>query len=452
MVAGETAGDLGGKMIKENIDKIFKDKLAEYETPVDPALWAGIEKELDGGEVLPFGVVPAAGTGKRAILNWRKAAYYGVSVAALLIIGLFLFKGGKQQQVTVSVEKDMVAENIMPENNIAAVRNIAATGNVVAAENDDVAEDMIPENMSVAENVSAAEKSEVSANVESSEKSKAAEKVESSEKSKAAEKVESSEKSEASENVVVPEKNNGPENSGATHKDEVAAENGQDVIYVGNDRVKRGRREYTLALASNFISSNSVSVSPQYLNYMSLGSVASGGMYSVEQISETQYSLPLNVGLQAQVKVNNLLSVGLGLNYTLLKSKYDALINKRYYHIKQNLHYIGVPVNLYFNLVDKKNFFFYANVGGAVEKGINASYRITSYDALTHRTNADMDGFQYSANLGFGMEYRFIPLMGLYLEPNLVYYFNSDIPASIRTDQPVQVKAEIGFRFHINNK
>ena len=190
MVAGETAGDLGGKMIKENIDKIFKDKLAEYETPVDPALWAGIEKELDGGEVLPFGVVPAAGTGKRAILNWRKAAYYGASVAALLIIGLFLFKGGKQQQVTVSVEKDMVAENIMPENNIAAARNIAATGNVVAAENDDVAEDMIPENMSVAENLSAAEKSEVSANVESSEKSKAAEKMESPEKSKAAEKVE----------------------------------------------------------------------------------------------------------------------------------------------------------------------------------------------------------------------------------------------------------------------
>lgn len=420
-------------MRKDNIDKIFKDKLAEYETPVDPALWAGIEKELDGGKALPFGVAPVAGAGKKAIFNWRKVAYYGASVAALLIIGLFLFRGGKQEQEILSVEKDMVAENVVPENNVtvavsegdavvqsdavaqSAANNLAEERNVAAARNVAEARNIVAvENDAVAENNEAVE-DEVAEHVQTEENEAVAENV------------------PASENVA-------------------AAGNVQNRMPVEYERAKRGRREYTLALASNFISSNNVSVSPQYLNYMSLGSVASGGMYSVEQISETQYSLPLNVGLQAQVKINNLLSVGLGLNYTLLKSKYDALINKRYYHIRQNLHYIGVPVNLYFNLVDKKNFFFYANVGGAIEKGIKASYRITSYDALTHRTNADMDGFQYSANLGFGMEYRFIPLMGIYLEPNLVYYFNSDIPASIRTDQPVQVKAEIGFRFHINNK
>ena len=87
-----------------------------------------------------------------------------------------------------------------------------------------------------------------------------------------------------------------------------------------------------------------------------------------------------------------------------------------------------------------------------MEKGINASYKLTSYDAISYSYNADMSGFQFSANVGFGMEYRFIPMLGVYLEPNLVYYFNSDMPASIRTDQPLQVKAELGFRFHINNK
>ena len=185
---------------------------------------------------------------------------------------------------------------------------------------------------------------------------------------------------------------------------ETSVQNGYDGGRDDGTILKRRKKEYTFALASNFISSSNVSVSPQYLNYMSLGSAVAGDVHSVEQISETQYSLPLNVGIQAQVKVNDLLSLGLGINYTLLKSKYDALINKKYYHVKQNLHYIGVPVNLYFSLVDKKNFFFYANIGGAVEKGINASYKLTSYDAISYSYNADMSGFQFSANVGFGME------------------------------------------------
>ena len=81
-----------------------------------------------------------------------------------------------------------------------------------------------------------------------------------------------------------------------------------------------------------------------------------------------------------------------------------------------------------------------------------AVYRLSSYDVVEHRESVNMKGFQYSANMGFGMEYKFIPEIGLYLEPNIVYYFNSDTPASIRTDQPLQIKAEVGFRFHLNSK
>ena len=151
------------------------------------------------------------------------------------------------------------------------------------------------------------------------------------------------------------------------------------------------------------------------------------------------------------MRLNTLLSVGVGVNYTLLKSKYEALINKKYYRLKQHLHYVGVPINLYFRLIDKSNFYLYANLGGSFEKGISASYKISSYDTAVYELDGDMGGIQYSGNIGFGMEYKFIPQMGIYLEPNLVYYFNSEMPASIRTDQPLQVKAEIGLRFHLNN-
>jgi hypothetical protein len=54
----------------------------------------------------------------------------------------------------------------------------------------------------------------------------------------------------------------------------------------------------------------------------------------------------------------------------------------------------------------------------------------------------------FSLNAGLGVEYVFADLFGLYLEPNVVYYPNSKVKRSIRTDQPVQIRAEIGCRFH----
>lgn len=212
-----------------------------------------------------------------------------------------------------------------------------------------------------------------------------------------------------------------------------------------------GRKEYSLSLFSNVVSRNNISVSRQYLSIMAVSGISHSGsdLQTMEIISEAKYSLPINIGLQAQVKVNRNFAVGLGLSYTWLRSKYDGLVNRKYYRIKQSLHYIGVPVNAYFTLVDKNNFYCYVNVGGAVEKGVRASYKLLSYDGTSRGTDAGIDGFQYSANAGFGLEYRFVEQFGLYLEPNIIYYFDSNVPASIRTDQPLQVKAEIGFRFHL---
>ena len=124
---------------------------------------------------------------------------------------------------------------------------------------------------------------------------------------------------------------------------------------------------------------------------------------------------------------------------------FDFLYKKRY-NVKQTLHYIGIPVNVYGLIADSNNFSFYINAGAALEKGIKAVYDLKSYDSSEHNT-ADIDGVQFSVNAGMGVEYKFSNTVRLYLEPNIVYYVNSEVPRSIRTDQPLQVKAEMGFRF-----
>lgn len=213
--------------------------------------------------------------------------------------------------------------------------------------------------------------------------------------------------------------------------------------------VGKKRKKTLLALASNFAAGNNSNavhnVSQRTL--MAAGQNGLAGIPLIEQVSETKYSLPLNLGVQFQIRINSLLAVGAGVNYSMLRSKYDGLVDKKMSSVRQTLHYIGVPVNLYATILQKNDFFVYANVGGTLEKGIRASYVLKSYDETT-RYHTAIDGMQFSVNFGLGAEYRFIKQLGLYVEPNAVYFFNSKVPNSIRTDQPFQLRAEIGFRLH----
>ena len=181
------------------------------------------------------------------------------------------------------------------------------------------------------------------------------------------------------------------------------------------------------------------------------GYVAYSTAPSVQQISETTYALPLNFGIGVSYKVNNLLTVGTGVSYSFLHSKYNGLINGQFYDIKQGVHYVGIPVNLYFNLGSTGNLDFYAAAGGAVEKGVKVTYQMKSAAGNGKTSDSSVKGVQFSTRAVTGLEYRFGKgkNVGLYLEPGVTYYFDSDLPASIRTDQPLQFEAQAGIRFHL---
>jgi hypothetical protein len=210
-------------------------------------------------------------------------------------------------------------------------------------------------------------------------------------------------------------------------------------------------KKSSFSLFTNVAPRNDITASSNHFGVMASSGISHSNreLQSMEIISQAEHSLPLNLGVQVQFELGEKISAGVGLSYTLLKSRYEALVNKKYHNVKQSHHYIGVPVNLYFSLMQSSKFKFYANVGGAVEKGVKASYRLTSYDGSSLSAKADIEGFQYSANFGLGLEYRFSKPCGIYLEPNAVYFFDSKVPASVRTDQPFQLKAEVGFRFHL---
>ena len=207
----------------------------------------------------------------------------------------------------------------------------------------------------------------------------------------------------------------------------------------------RGKR-YAIALTGGLMPGSSASVTGQRIMAASAADDMHHG-YIIEQVSDTKYSLPVNLGMQMQFPIGENLALGVGVSYTMLRSKFDCLVNKVRYSGSQTLHYVGIPVNVYGMIAQRNNFMFYVNGGAMIEKGVKARYEFSSYND-TYSNSTEMDGLQFSVNAGLGVEYKLASYVGLYFEPNLIYFTNSDMQYCIRTDQPLQIKAELGCRFH----
>jgi opacity protein-like surface antigen len=178
---------------------------------------------------------------------------------------------------------------------------------------------------------------------------------------------------------------------------------------------------------------------------------------SVKQTStETTYGIPLSFGAGVKFDFTPRWSLGVGLNYTLLTSKFygnytkvgeDGAIEASHQsNIRNSQHYLGIPVNAYYNIINQERLNFYAYAGGTVEKCIADRYQVLS-TSIVHNEKAK--GVQLSANIGIGVEFMLGNHLGLYIDPSLRYYFNCRQPKSIRTAQPLMLGFEMGLRVKI---
>ena len=176
----------------------------------------------------------------------------------------------------------------------------------------------------------------------------------------------------------------------------------------------------------------------------------------IEKKSTSRYGLPVSAGVGVKIDFTPKWSLGVGLNYTLLTRTFNgtythvseagAIDNLVTSDIRNSQHYIGIPVNAYYNIVSSKHVNFYAYAGGAVEKCVYDKYSVIT-NSIVHKEPAK--GVQLSANIGFGAEFMLGEHLGLYLDPSLRYYFDCDQPKSIRTEQPLMLGFELGFRFRL---
>lgn len=172
-----------------------------------------------------------------------------------------------------------------------------------------------------------------------------------------------------------------------------------------------------------------------------------------ETSTNTTYGIPVSAGLGVRLNFTPRWSLGIGVNYTMLTRKFygtytqvgtdGSILKDVSSDIRNTQHYVGIPVNAYYNIVNQDRINFYTYAGGAVEKCIADKYQVLNTE-IVHGEKAK--GVQISANIGLGVEFLLGKHLGLYIDPSVRYYFDCGQPKSIRTAQPLMLGFEMGLR------
>ena len=173
---------------------------------------------------------------------------------------------------------------------------------------------------------------------------------------------------------------------------------------------------------------------------------------TISENTESTYGIPLSFGIGTRFYLTNHFSVGTGLSYSLLVRSFNGTFIDDTRHvtgdIRHSIQYLGIPLNLYYDILDTDLLQLYLFGGGAAEKAISNKYLIQNGpDPINYSTK--VPGLQWSADLGLGIQFRLTNHVGLYLDPSARYYFNSNQPKSIRTKKPFMFGFEAGLRFDL---
>ena len=170
-------------------------------------------------------------------------------------------------------------------------------------------------------------------------------------------------------------------------------------------------------------------------------------------VSRSTHRLPVKLGVSVRYRLDDRWNLQSGLTYSYLSSDlFDSQQNVTY-NTEQRLHYLGIPLQIGFQIWTGKRFRGYVALGGQVEKLIDGKATILySQDNLIKSTpvqDISDKRLLFSVLASVGVEYALRKDLSLYAEPGMHYYFNNG--NGLRThynEQPLNLNMTVGFRFH----
>lgn len=174
-----------------------------------------------------------------------------------------------------------------------------------------------------------------------------------------------------------------------------------------------------------------------------------------EVTTEYSHKMPVKIGASIRYDFNRFLGIESGLTYSFLSS--DLKTGKEgavsgWSKGVQSMHYLGIPLNLSFNIFSSRYFNAYVTAGGLMEKCVRGSLKTDEYlDGKYHgssSTSLKQKGLQWSVNGAAGIQVNILPQLGLYMEPGVSHHFsNNSKVRTIYSDKPTDFSLSFGLRY-----
>lgn len=151
-----------------------------------------------------------------------------------------------------------------------------------------------------------------------------------------------------------------------------------------------------------------------------IGNIAYVGNDKVNNISYN-HRMPISLRLMFSYDISDRLSAEAGVSYSYHNS---SAVFYRPESLRQQLHFIGVPIGLRYDFLTFKHSSFYAKIGGEVEKCISGT--------LFNLTNNNVDKLEieplfWSAEASFGAQVEIVGPLFLFAEVGGSYHFDNGI-------------------------
>lgn len=446
----------------------LRDRMADYEMPVGDELWANIEQSLAQDEVFANKNVHSNHGVARSVVMRRFSI--AASIAALLAGSAYVYfhpwnevaekevaaifdKGPKtfidkrqtavpkdsQAAISDNSQKSISAngQNAMSKDGLQTLSGGGQTRNNILAQSNSV------------ESVSSESALSLDLDTQSSARS-VNEKSETVSSSRSSRKVNSL---ITSEGDVMSSAQNG--------RRTVLAQSSMDEELVRKDKHHRGGLKLQLYGENGFIGKTSGGNSPLLMSSMP----SSDPVYYDKNIKianffderymamiptsdlyeETKHHQPISVGMQVGFHLLPKLKLSTGLVYTKVSSDFISGVSDTRTVSTQDLHYMGIPLNLSYSVWEYKGLHTYVTAGG--EGAVNIKNH-TETDGEVKESKRDK--MQWSTNASVGIQYDFIPQLGVYVEPGMKYYFdNGSQIENIFKDKKLNFNIQFGLRFNI---
>ena len=194
-----------------------------------------------------------------------------------------------------------------------------------------------------------------------------------------------------------------------------------------------------------------------YSQFNSIDEIAKNGyrrgapmnkVYLSNYDEKKHHHLPLAIGMSVSYPLSNTLALSSGLVYTRAASDFQQTMSGSTINTQQTLHYIGIPLQLHYTLLQWQTLSLYANAGGQAD--VNVKARRTTEGVPVKVSH---DRLQWSLSGAVGVQYPIIPHLALYGEAGARWYIDNN--SSLETyfkEHPLSPNLQVGLRFTLGQE